>query len=367
MRSRPSLRSKHSPLRAFTLIELLVVIAILGTLVGLLLPAVQVARESARRSACTNNLRQLGLAMHSYHDRNKRLSAQSYDKALRRAMARSDRTDAHWSYAFGPLVGLLPYCEHEPTYNTIIASVRANSYLAPWNWECGSGDTIRTFLCPSDGAARAASPNATGRTSYRCNNGDAWRPDYWYGDRGPFVRGDLARCSYQNITDGLSKTILFSESAIASGNPKSVLGSVTLLSSVNHWTAPSSCLVLFSGTELIGSADATSSGIQWAGSANFFTAFFTTIRPNGPTCSDSWNGGNAVPAASSYHTGGVNVAMCDGAVRFINEGIDAGDANVNRVTPVGPGGDPTTYRGPSLRGVWGAMGSIAGGEGVASE
>jgi prepilin-type processing-associated H-X9-DG protein len=161
---------------------------------------------------------------------------------------------------------------------------------------------------------------------------------------------------------------MLGESAIASGNTRSVLGSTALSTSANHWTAPSTCLSRLGGTGLTGNVNATEAGMRWGNAANIYTGFFTTIRPNGPSCEDDGNpANNVVTAASSYHPGGVTVVMCDGAVRFVDEGIDAGDANVNTPTPAGPGGDPTTYKGASLRGVWGALGTTAGGEAVTYE
>jgi prepilin-type N-terminal cleavage/methylation domain-containing protein/prepilin-type processing-associated H-X9-DG protein len=360
--SRPSGRA------AFTLVELLVVIAIIGVLIGLLLPAVQSARESARRSACTNSMKQLGVAAHGFHDSFKRLPAFGYDKALMQATLRSDGTNAQWSHVLGYICGLLPFLEQATTYDTIISSIKANAGAAPWHPWAGFGEQISTLLCPSDGA-RDRPAGGLGRISYRANRGDAWIMDMWQiGWRGPFSRGDYGKCSFENITDGVSKTIMLGESAIGSGNTNSILGSVALSTSANHWTAPSTCLSRLGGTGLTGNVNATFAGTRWGAAGNVYTGFCTTIRPNGPTCEDDGNPDNGVlPAASSYHRGGVNVVMCDGAVRFIHDTIDAGEANVNTATPAGPLGDPTSYRGPSLRGVWGAMGSVAGGEVVTNE
>jgi len=351
--------------RAFTLVELLVVIAIIGTLVGLLLPAVQSARESARRSTCTNNMKQLGLAVHGFHDGFKRFPAFGYDKALMRATLKSDGTNAQWSHVLGYVCGILPFFEQTSTYDTIIRSIKANAALAPWHPTAGFGEQLPPLLCPSD-VAGTRPAGGLGRISYRANRGDAWIQDMsQIGWRGPFSRGDYGKCGFDNITDGASKTIMLGESAIASGNTNAVLGSVALSTSANHWTAPSTCLSRLGGTGLTGNVNATYAGTRWGAAANVYTGFCTTIRPNGPSCEDDGNPDNSVlPAASSYHPGGVNVVMCDGAVRFIDEGIDAGDANVNTPTPAPSGLDPTHYKGASLRGVWGAMGSTAGGESI---
>lgn len=281
-----------------------------------------------------------------------------------RATLKSDGTNAQWSHVLGYICGLLPFFEQGATYDKVIASIKANAGAAPWHTWAGFDEQISTLLCPSD-VARAKPAGGLGRISYRANRGDVWIQDlYQTGWRGPFSRGDYGKCGFENITDGVSKTILLGESAIASGNTNAVLGSVALSTSANHWTAPSACLSRLAGTTLTGSVNATYAGTRWGAAGNVYTGFCTTIRPNGPTCEDDGNPDNAVlPAASSYHRGGVNVVMCDGAVRFVLETIDAGEANVNTATPSpGPGLDPTHYKGQSYRGVWGAMGSVAGGE-----
>ena len=350
---------------AFTLVELLVVIAIIGVLIGLLLPAVQSARESARRSTCTNNMKQLGLAVHGYHDGFKRFPAANYDKASMQATLQSNGTNATWSHRLSYICGLLPFFEEAATYDTVINALKANAGYAPWHAAAGFGGQPRSLLCPSDSAAKVPPSGTVGRTSYRCNRGDTWIQDHYQtGWRGPFSRGDYGRCSYEKITDGVSKTIMLGEAAVATGVNNSVRGSVASNTGANHWTAPATCLSRFDGTALTGSGDSRYPGNRWGDSNNVYTAFFTVVRPNGPSCDDDANADvSALPAASSYHPGGVNVVMCDGAVRFVLETIDAGDANVNTATPSPGGGlDPTHYKGLSLRGVWGAMGSVAGGE-----
>lgn len=354
--SRPSGRT------AFTLVELLVVIAIIGVLIGLLLPAVQSARESARRSNCTNNMKQLGLAVHGYHDGFKRFPAFGYDPTLRQATLLANGSAARWYPRMSYICSLLPYIEEQTTYDQIIATIKAGS--APWDSGATRGfvQEPRALICPSDSAAtRGKASNALGRTSYRCNRGDAWMHEDHGGWRGPFSRGDLGSCSFQKITDGVSKTIMLGESVLASGGGANVLGAVALSTGVSHGSPPSTCLSRLDGSSLTG-AISTSYGNRWGDAKNLYTGFFTTIRPNGPICTNDTNPDTwTMPTATSYHGGGVNVVMCDGAVRFVLETIDAGDANVNTVTP-NPGGGEFLYKGPSLRGVWGAMGSVAGGE-----
>jgi prepilin-type N-terminal cleavage/methylation domain-containing protein/prepilin-type processing-associated H-X9-DG protein len=348
---------------AFTLVEVLVVIAIIGTLVGLLLPAVQSARETARRLSCSNNMKQLGLAVHGYHTSFNRFPAFGFDKDIMRATLQPDGTNATWSFTLGYVCGLLPFFEQASTYDTIIKSIKANAGAAHWHPWAGFGEQLPMLLCPSDGAG-ARPAGGLGRTSYRCNRGDVWIQDNnQTGWRGPFSRGDFGMCTFAKIRDGASNTLMLAEAAIAPGSGNDVRGGVALRTSANHWTAPATCYSRANGNVLTGTVDATEAGTRWGGAANVYTGFCTVIRPNGPACEDDGNPQNLVlPTASSYHSGGVNAVMCDGAVRFIDDGIDAGDANVNTATPAPSGRDPTHYKGHSLRGVWGAMGSIAGGE-----
>src|SRR4051794_34112036 len=182
VRGRSSMRlSKRS---AFTLIELLVVIAIVAVLIGLLLPAVQKVREAAARAQCQNNLKQLGLAAHAYHDANGQLPP-----AVRMPYAQANN-DPLTGGAANPLrpnwaVLMLPYIEQAPLY----AQANVGSYpgttnlgnLASYNvsWRSVRGATLKLMQCPSDGADRApftdplGRPPETGwaRGNYACNGG----------------------------------------------------------------------------------------------------------------------------------------------------------------------------------------------------
>ena len=133
--------------RGFTLIELLVVIAIIAVLIALLLPAVQAAREAARRAQCVNNLKQIGLAMHNYHQAVGHLPDGQHDRLLLRA-----RSPTTWG-TFSAHALLLPYMEQTPLYNSCNFS---------WDIWYGTGSNINStvwnikvtaFLCPSDGKA----------------------------------------------------------------------------------------------------------------------------------------------------------------------------------------------------------------------
>ncbi len=183
---------------AFTLIELLVVIAIIAILIGLLLPAVQKVRESASRMECQNNLKQIGIAMHSYHDVEGRLpTANSLD---------SDGTTSTHVSAF---VRILPYLEQD---NVAKLYVKDKSIFDPENDEIRN-QPIPTFLCPTMIAPAIVQTPAYSSYAVCIGSGYAWGPGP---DNGVIIRGDIFGQKHQgvkmvNITDGTSNTIMVGE------------------------------------------------------------------------------------------------------------------------------------------------------------
>jgi prepilin-type N-terminal cleavage/methylation domain-containing protein/prepilin-type processing-associated H-X9-DG protein len=328
----------------FTLVELLVVIAIIGVLIGLLLPAVQAARESARRSGCTNNMKQLALSTLTFENVHKHLP-KNY-----RIWPASEVLNPRFSY----LVAVLPFVEEQAKYDAIYARARAgqNPYIS--NPECIK--VVNSYLCPSDDASLARKNNYGRPFSYHCNYGDIVHDVL----RGVFTSADVT-CSVEQITDGLSKTVMLGE-VVTRTDKNSALGGLALgVSGWNHNAAPSVCLARADGS---GSWIQSEWGIgcRWADSV--YTRFCTVLPPNSPTCTSStspYAGEGAAITASSYHAGGANVAMCDGSVRFVLETIDAGSPN-DTIS-----GAATSYSGTSLWGVWGAMGSRSGGEVISAD
>ena len=182
---------------AFTLVELLVVIAIIGILVSLLLPAVQFAREAGRRTQCSNNLKQIGIACHTYHDSL---------KALPPGITRSQSISTH--------AHLLPYMEQQPVYQLIYFNSRWDDPLnAP-----AAAQKIPTFLCPSD--PQSSTPPLWAGTNYRASQGSGilfGLPSTTVGNSNynfPAPNGVFYNSSgttFGEITDGLSNTACFSE------------------------------------------------------------------------------------------------------------------------------------------------------------
>lgn len=361
--------------RGFTLVELLVVIAIIGILVGLLLPAVQAAREAARRMQCTNNLKNLALAQHNHHDAYKKFSPASHDPRWRTALNNGNAWD-RLSY----LTQVLPFIEQNALYQQIQPYHLAGG--RPWTVG-NAGPTpgvespfkrnIPTFRCPSDGVQ--LNPDDAQPTNYVCNRGDLYLNSGDWEWRGVFSNGDRGRADFGTIQDGSSNTVMLSELVI--GRQNGVSGQDTILEGTardsigpvgGQWT-PSLCLSRRgpNGTLVAPSLQNSwgntgwGKGRRWGDSLNAFTGFFTILPPNGPTCSNDNAESNAMPTASSRHTGGVNVAMCDGSIRFVSQNIDTG--NLSFTMPANPA-NSRTYSGPSFWGVWGAMGSMNGKETV---
>ena len=354
---------------AFTLVELLVVIAIIGILIALLLPAVQAAREAARRMSCSNNLKQLGLSVHNYHDAQKLLPSRMTGAAI--TISRLS-----WLYA------ILPYIEQGALFSRIHTSGTSNArdgvqvYTEhashPWdrNFDPWFAE-ISGYLCPSDGAGKSPSPEGFGNSSYSANCGDL---TFWAGDsrgRGVFI--DLKHRGLNSISDGTSNTMLSSESAIFAGNMFARKGGIALDRNVQVGTAAACWAALDPENSnrvqgpVYNVGGQNFCGTRWADGLPMSTGFFAILPPNSPTCFDNSDLGATATgitrAASSWHTGGVNVALCDGSVTFASETVDSG--NMSAPSPyVEPGVNWDDSGKKSPYGVWGGMSTIAHGESV---
>lgn len=330
---------------AFTLIELLVVIAIIAVLIALLLPAVQQAREAARRSQCKNNMKQLGLAIHNYHDT---FGVIPWGEG---------RTGGGGGRRYSGFVGMLPYFDQAPLFNQFAA---ANFNNVPWDGGFAPNLVqMPVLLCPSDSTPQGG----IGKANYAFSRGDsAWDNNEWAGNGGRGFRGFFASNSYKrsfrDVTDGLSTTIAMSERIIAkgSGNQVSKGGTATGVGGAMAQTNPSLCTAQVVNKAYTGGV-AHWGGTRWTDGAPAFSGVTTIIGPNKGSCTQGgWDGEDGVYEPSSIHVGGVHVLMGDGAVRFVSENISTG--NTAAPAPDGPG----QPNGPSPYGVWGSIGSARGGD-----
>lgn len=355
----------------FTLVELLVVIAIIGILIALLLPAVQAAREAARRSQCTNHLKQLGLAIHNYHDTTKKIVPRKIGTGNAGGGTGAPCTAAPHPNNCSRLSGfipLLPFMEQTALYDQIQAGDPANNIQpggpAGWaGWAVWDRHPV-TLVCPSDPSV-AASTQTVALHNYMFSIGDSVGPANLYdlvNVRGAF--GCRSGFTFADITDGLSNTIFMSERCKAAFNNNSSLvnqydikigqaGNVAGLD-----TAPILCYAQATGNYFNAGIQVKGySGTRWTDGQVERVGFNTVLPPNAPGCFAN-NNPNAdsnmsVIPPTSRHPGGVNALMGDGSVRFISNTIDTGNLGVAQ---------PTS--GPSQYGVWGRLGSKAGGESV---
>lgn len=335
--------------RGFTLVELLVVIAIIGILIALLLPAVQAAREAARRSQCTNNLKQLGLGLQNYHD--------TYN-----AFPFGNQNNYAWT------VRLLPFIEQKPLWDKISAGDSGYPAFSfnPWDGMFRFRDSkIAAFNCPSDG--NWSSQTGWAPTNYHGCYGDTIYNSHSGGTRrGLFCAGQVRR--FADLTDGSSNTAAFSERVVGNSGQRFIKGNVAFnvgMTLSGNYASPSACAAT-KGTDgrsyasgvKVDSVDGGSSeycsGRRWADGRPFYTGFTTALPPNAPSCTNDSAGADGtwgVFSATSNHPGGVNVAIADGSCRFVSETVDCGSSSA---TEVGSGASPF--------GLWGALGSINGGE-----
>jgi prepilin-type N-terminal cleavage/methylation domain-containing protein len=352
--------TNRKKIRGFTLIELLVVIAIIAILIALLLPAVQQAREAARRTQCKNNLKQLGLALHNYHDVYGRFC---YAKGgTNQSGGKPANFHTNWGRK-GGLVPLLPYMEKANLYKLIESGGVYGNRIAqpggPYPWETFFTpwrQQIPGYLCPSDGQPQQtwnAGRSPIAKTNYGFCAGDSIRA----GQNSRTTRGMFANQTcygLRDCTDGSSNTLLMAELVRRDGSGTKVRGGTAIIANVD--TNPQLCDLARNPTDKqffrAGTAMRGWSGDRWCDSNISMTGFNTVLPPNGPRCShNTWDGRWGIYSPQSQHTGGVQVLLGDGSVRFISENIDSGNPNAR---------DPTGGRSPY--GVWGALGTKSGGE-----
>jgi len=343
--------------RGFTLIELLVVIAIIAVLIALLLPAVQSAREAARRSQCVNNLKQIGLAVHNYISTMDALPPAGSSHASGGGVYNQPITNP-----FGMKTRILPYMEQQQVYNIINFSVDPE-WGADNGWEPANYTAKRTriasFLCPSDlrkGNRNNKNPNNPGEFSQETNytnniggnrmyNGGAPDgPAYFVGSTASNALGfnegaTRSIISLAAIIDGTSNTVGWSEVMKADGlDPNDSRDGLGMVYTGGSRTANSGILAA-QGKVRANFLDAQTceatktknfgwKGERWMTQDPGRGGFYSHVQtPNRKACVYSDNNGisnttwEAMITASGFHPGGVNVLFLDGSVRFIKNTI----------------------------------------------
>jgi prepilin-type N-terminal cleavage/methylation domain-containing protein/prepilin-type processing-associated H-X9-DG protein len=354
--------------RGFTLIELLVVIAIIAVLIALLLPAVQAAREAARRSQCTNNLKQMGLAVANYESTNGCLPPHGMNQPT------ANMND------FSMKVRLLPYMEQQTIFNAFNQTADFNAYPNP----TAGSNNIATFLCPSDSnmirrAGTSYNGADFGDTNYYNNLGTLLSLNGGTFDGPAYIMGSTygGTVTLASVTDGTSNTAVFSENVMGNssngtypvtGQGTEGKGSIFVMTIQITATTPAppglgslgANLQYVSQTYCMSLASNkystfSTQGFAWASSGtgegggyshvntpnkrNCWGSNQDTVSPNAAN-GNQYQWGSMITAKSN-HPGGVNMLFLDGSVKFIKDSIN-----------------PGTY---------GALGTRAGGEIVSSD
>ena len=331
--------------RGFTLVELLVVIAIIGILIALLLPAVQAAREAARRMQCSNNVKQLGLALQNYHDANKIFPPSSLWPATGTFDMPTTVFGANW------VILVMPFMEE----STLLAQYNKQLPLTDPGNQNFRSTPVATMTCPSDSYSQVAFDGTTlspslganwARGNYGANASLNFHDDLSGNiNRGPMavdwvcpcyrgVMGANISCRMRDIMDGTSKTIAIGElrAGLISADPRGV------------WAMGGGCTSALYAHGFEGD-DSGPNAIQPAADDSLNCSVtqnalggVTALMQLGMPC---YNGDaqNHQQTARSMHPGGVMVGFCDGSVQFISDTIQVVtgmSANESTCTPSGP-------------------------------
>lgn len=288
----------------FTLIELLVVIAIIAVLIALLLPAVQAAREAARRVQCVNNLKQLALAMQTYHDQHN-----TFPPGRVRSRVNG------LGLVYSCFAQILPQIEQKACYDAINFSLNADRGIGGPENDTARRTRINQFLCPTDTTSVFDAPEQA-PTNYQMNVGS--RHSVIDNDG---VLYENSRINIAAVTDGTSQTALLSELARASHLTANYIIETTALQVVSY---EATC-------RPNGPAVQRARGNRWIYGAPNHTMYSHHRTPNhgdpdcrggnpfGDSTNTAWDLLSLDTAARSLHPGGVNVALTDGSVRFAKD------------------------------------------------
>ena len=303
----------------FTLIELLVVIAIIAVLIALLLPAVQAAREAARRAQCVNNLKQIGLAMHNYHD-------------VTGALPLGRTLQAGTYQPFSQQARILAYMEQSVTFNALNFNLGSN---APSN-ATGAAITVSSFLCPSDASTQPPVGQVLpgfgwAPINYRANEGTSLA--MWYGKddtnqvnvalpqpNGLFFSGTMIRIA--DIIDGTSNTAAFSEHVVGDFSNSIATEISDTFEPGTYPSTPDDAITMCRTIQIsdLSKQGYSNVGAPWVYGYHSTTSYWHSAPPNTRSC--MFPPSRIMTVANSRHSGGVNVCLADGSVRFIKNSVN---------------------------------------------
>jgi type II secretory pathway pseudopilin PulG len=321
---------------------LLVVIAIIGVLIGLLLPAVQNARESARRTQCLNNLKQVGLAILNFESSKKHLPS----AAVSREYA-ADPSHPHSFYRWSALAQVLPYMENQTLHDLLDLSLPmympGGGYPISEPNKVGISQTLPAFLCPSDELRRLKPETAP--TNYAVCGGSGARGGTPFDTDGVFYVNSAT--TFADIADGASNTMVVAESLLGEDTPRGIDGTFANASTersykfvLNFSGTPQLTDFRCEGSQNFNSSEGTGNdprGFAWCSgeyrcatynhyyppnAAAYDCVASVTTDPTPPPAKPILYSAYGWRAARSNHLGGVNGALADGSARFFEEHVD---------------------------------------------